>query len=193
VAAARQAAAAAGRCYWVAHTYLAGDKWAEAAALFGRAGERIKDAQDKLGDLPKSEEAARTALPGLASLLGAAKAYQLVAVAEDQAEGASGQEQARKGLGGMKLAPGAQQQQAGQAATFLADDLQAWESFAGQGGKGVRIYSAPYGFQSVPARPIMLDTAAYEVHYPDVGHRFKRAAVQTQSTFAKLFGGWGRT
>ena len=49
VAAARQAAAAAGRCYWVAHTYLAGDKWAEAAALFGRAGERIKDAQDKLG------------------------------------------------------------------------------------------------------------------------------------------------
>ena len=37
-----------------------------------------------------------------------------MAVAEDQAEGASGQEQARKGLGGMKLAPGAQQQQAGQ-------------------------------------------------------------------------------
>ena len=33
----------------MADALLAGDKWAEAAALFGREGKRIKDAQDKLG------------------------------------------------------------------------------------------------------------------------------------------------
>jgi hypothetical protein len=72
-----------------------------------------------LQDLPKSEEAARAAVPRLSSLLAAAKAYQLVAVAENQAEGASGQEEARKGLGGIKLATGAHQQQAGQVRRWL--------------------------------------------------------------------------
>jgi hypothetical protein len=48
VAGARSAAAAAGRCYWVAHTYLAGDRWGEAAALFGRAQQRVAEAVEKL-------------------------------------------------------------------------------------------------------------------------------------------------
>lgn len=36
------------RCYYVAHTYLAGDKRPEAAALFGRCADRIEEAREKL-------------------------------------------------------------------------------------------------------------------------------------------------
>ena len=49
VAAARGAASAAGRCYYVAHTYLAGGKAPEAAALFGRCSEgRVPEAREKV-------------------------------------------------------------------------------------------------------------------------------------------------
>jgi hypothetical protein len=49
VASARGAGYAAGRCYYVAHTYLAGSKAAEAAALFARCGEgRATEAREKL-------------------------------------------------------------------------------------------------------------------------------------------------
>lgn len=49
VAAARSAVYAAGRCYYVAHTYLAGGKAPEAAALFGRCEEgRVPEAVEKL-------------------------------------------------------------------------------------------------------------------------------------------------
>jgi len=49
VAGARGAAYAAGRCYYVAHTYLAGGKAPEAAALFGRCVDsRVEEAREKL-------------------------------------------------------------------------------------------------------------------------------------------------
>jgi hypothetical protein len=49
VAAARGAGYAAGRCFYVAHTYLAGGRAPEAAALFGRCAEgRAAEAREKL-------------------------------------------------------------------------------------------------------------------------------------------------
>lgn len=45
---ARSAAARAGRCYWVAHAYLAGGKWGEAEALFERAQARVAEASESL-------------------------------------------------------------------------------------------------------------------------------------------------
>ena len=83
------------------------------------------------------------------------------------------------------------------------DALEAWESFAGgSSGKGARLYPAPYPLQAVPARPIMLDTAAAAIAYPSLAHRTRGAKggrgaaaeaggqQQGGSTFARLFG-WG--
>lgn len=48
VAQARQAGYAAGRCYYVGHAYLYGDKFVEAAAVFSRAAQRADEATEKL-------------------------------------------------------------------------------------------------------------------------------------------------
>ncbi|GBF97795.1 signal recognition particle subunit [Raphidocelis subcapitata] len=195
VAAARGAGYAAGRCYYVGHTYLAGGRAREAAALFGRCAEgRVPEATEKLGDLPKGETAARAALPRLAALTAKARAWQLVAAAEAAAEAAAAGEEARKGVAGLGLE---QQAAASAGGRFLSEALDAWDSFGGtHSGRGARIAPAPYPLQPVAARPIMLDTAAAGVEYPSLAHRTRgKAAAEggaAPSTFARLFG-WGAT
>jgi hypothetical protein len=85
---------------------------------------------------------------------------------------------------------------------FLLDVPGAWDAYAGgnahiagrMGGGATRlanaprVYSAPYAPQAVPARPIMLDTAAGWVRYPILAHRLRK--VQKTSTLARMFG-WG--
>ncbi|WIA32643.1 hypothetical protein OEZ86_003445 [Tetradesmus obliquus] len=217
-AAARGGGYAAWRAYYQGHVALAaaaagGGRYAEAAGLFRRAGERAAAAQEAtevrrrvemqwLGDLrrsvgvelPKSESAAWAALPGLQQLAALAGSYLLVACAEAAAEGAAGAEGAGKGLEGLGLAGGAAQQAS--SALYLPDALDAWESFGGSGsGKGARLFQGPYALAAIRPRPIMLDSAAGEVDYPDVSHRVKRrktaAAGSATGTFARLFGGWG--
>lgn len=79
----------------------------------------------------------------------------------------------------------------------LADAMDSWESFAGTGasGKGARFVSGPYSLAAIAPRPIMLDSAAGEIDYPDVSSRFKKRKVDKPAaatgTFARLFGGWG--
>ncbi|KAI8465561.1 MAG: hypothetical protein J3K34DRAFT_525289 [Monoraphidium minutum] len=193
VASARGAAYAAGRCYYVAHTYLAGDKRPEAAVLFGRCAEgRVAEAREKLEDLPKLEAAARAALPRLAALEDKSRAWRLVAAAEAAAEAAAAGEDARRGIAGMGLDAAA----VAGGARYLAEGLDTWESFGGAGGgKGARLYAAPYPLQATPARPIMLDTAAGGIAYPALDHRLRNKAAPeggaAPSTFARLFGGWG--
>uniref|UniRef100_A0A383WLW4 Signal recognition particle subunit SRP68 n=1 Tax=Tetradesmus obliquus TaxID=3088 RepID=A0A383WLW4_TETOB len=201
-AAARGGGYAAWRAYYQGHVALAaaaagGGRYAEAAGLFRRAGERAAAAQEATEELPKSESAAWAALPGLQQLAALAGSYLLVACAEAAAEGAAGAEGAGKGLEGLGLAGGAAQQAS--SALYLPDALDAWESFGGSGsGKGARLFQGPYALAAIRPRPIMLDSAAGEVDYPDVSHRVKRrktaaaaAAGSATGTFARLFGGWG--
>lgn len=94
----------------MAHTYLAGDKRPEAAALFARTEGRVAEARERLEDLPKGEADVRGALPRLASLAAKARAWRLVAAAEAVAEAAAAGEEARKGVAGLGLE---QQQGAG--------------------------------------------------------------------------------
>jgi hypothetical protein len=79
------------------------------------------------------------------------------------------------------------------AAGYLLDHLEAWESFAGTSGKGAKLYAGPYALRPMPARPIMLDTAAAAVDYPDLSHRMKAAepAAGASGLVGRLFGAWG--
>lgn len=57
---------------------------------------------------------------------------------------------------------------------YLSEALDAWESFGGgAGGKGARVFPAPYPLQATAARPIMLDTAAGFIGYPSLAHRVR--------------------
>jgi hypothetical protein len=82
-----------------------------------------------------------------------------------------------------------------QATQQLLDALDTWESFGGSGptAKGARVYAGPYSLAPIPPRPIMVDTAADEIDYPEVSHRCaKRAQVQqSASTLSRLWRGWG--
>ena len=222
VAAARGAGYAAGRCYYVAHTYLAGGRRAEAAALFARCAEaRAPEAAERLRDLPKAEAAARAALPRLEAITDKARAWRLVAAAEAAAEAAAAGDEARKGVASLGLE---QQQQTATGAVragfqcglscacdvpfslfspylsafrlngpshhlsplhapqrYLAEALDSWESFGGaHGGRGARVFRAPYALQAAAARPIMLDTAAAGVEYPPLAHRTRAKQRQQQ-------------
>lgn len=75
----------------------------------------------------------------------------------------------------------------------LLDALDSWESFGGNGptAKGARVYAGPYSLAPIAPRPIMVDTAADEIDYPDVSHRCTKRQVQTQSTFSRIWRGWG--
>ncbi|KAF8071382.1 SRP68 [Scenedesmus sp. PABB004] len=194
-AAARGAAYGAARCYYIGHAALAsGERWAEAGGMLRRAGERAAAARAAIEELPAGEVSARACLPRLARLADAAAAYLVVAGAEAAADSAEGAEGAARGLEGLGLA--------GQAAPAaappgcLADALDAWTSFAGSGsGRGAALVSGPYALRAIAPRPIMLDSAAAEVAYPDLGHRVKRrktaAAAGATGTLSRLFGGWG--
>lgn len=89
---------------------------------------------------------------------------------------------------------------------YLLDALDKWESFAGgiaatgstavaaTGPQAVtkappRLYKAPYCFEAVPVRPIMLDTASTCLSYPSLDHRLRKA--EKKSVLSSLFG-WRR-
>jgi hypothetical protein len=94
-------------------------------------------------------------------------------------------------------------QAGGAAHSTLLDALDSWESFGGSGpsAKGARLTGGPYALAAIPPRPIMVDTAADAIAYPDVSHRAKRARKGQEEgaagtgTFARLgaglWGGWG--
>lgn len=75
----------------------------------------------------------------------------------------------------------------------LLDALESWESFGGSGptAKGARVYAGPYSLAPIAPRPIMVDTAADEIEYPSIAHRMTQRQVEQQSTFSRLWRGWG--
>lgn len=70
--------------------------------------------------------------------------------------------------------------------TYLLDNLESWESFAGQNGKNVRIFPVPPRLTSIPVRPFMLDAALTGIQQPKLDHRVKKA--EKASTFSRIFG-----
>lgn len=126
--------------------------------------------------------------------------YEVVAAAEAVAEGVAGAEGAAAGLQELALggSSGAAPPPAG---ASLLDALDTWTSFAGgDGGRcgGARLVSGPFSLLPVEPRPIMLDSAAGCIDYPDLGHRAPgarrtaaTAAAAAGGMLGRMFGGWG--
>ncbi|EFN58517.1 hypothetical protein CHLNCDRAFT_140581 [Chlorella variabilis] len=188
--AAKQAHYQAARCLYLAHSMLAAEKYREAAGLFGRAADRCKQAASKYEDCSKPDVAAGEQLEALAQQ---AAAWGAAAAAELRAGELREKEAAQDGLEGMSLGgEAAAGRKRGREDAYLAEDLDAWESFVGPGKGQARICRMPPALRTVPFRPIFLDTALNYIQAPDLTHRLPAKQQQPAATGAlsRLFGGW---
>jgi signal recognition particle subunit SRP68 len=73
----------------------------------------------------------------------------------------------------------------------LVDYLETYEAFVGAAGskEPARIAQIPPPFQSVPCRPIVLDTALTTLEFPSLRGRLKKKIEKKSSSF---FGLWNR-
>ena len=72
---------------------------------------------------------------------------------------------------------------------FLVDNLEKYEAFIGAPGskEPPRIAQIPPPFQSVPCRPIVLDTALTTLEFPSLQGRLKKKIEKKNSVFFGLF------
>ncbi|KAI3436731.1 hypothetical protein D9Q98_006146 [Chlorella vulgaris] len=189
--AAKQAHYQAARALYVAHSLLAAGKFGEAAALFGRATERCQQAASKYEECSSPDQQAGVQLE---ALVAAAAAWGAVAAAELRAGGLREAAAAQEGLEGMSLqGPGAAAgRKRARPDAYLAEELDAWESFVGPAKGQARLCRLPPALRTVPFRPIFLDTALNYIQAPDLTHRLpaKQQQPAAQGTFSRLFGGW---
>mmetsp|Transcript_18431 Transcript_18431/g.55570 ORF Transcript_18431/g.55570 Transcript_18431/m.55570 type:complete len:605 (+) Transcript_18431:170-1984(+) len=179
--AAQAAACQAGRCYYVAHTHLAGGSAAEAEALFGRTLEHCQTASTRFKECEKVDDAAVAEVTALAA---AAAAFRVAA----HAAAVAASERITSGVDDLSLEGGAAATEGG---GYLVDSLSAHTSFAGgPAGKDARIAPLVPPLQTIPLRPILLDTALEHVKPPALEHRLDKQPA-TRSLTSRLWGGWG--
>ncbi|KAK9814357.1 hypothetical protein WJX72_004470 [[Myrmecia] bisecta] len=171
----------AARCLYVAHSFLAAEKYLEAYALCQRAMERAEGAAKKHQECAKADQAA---LDDLEALRSQALAFRCVAHAEWFAEQQRAKDGVADGMGAISLAGQAAEPQP-EAAAYLLDNLTRWESFAGVSGKDAKIFPVPAPLQALPVRPFMLDSALNCIQQPSLDHRL--AKEEKKSTFSRLF------
>lgn len=181
----------AARCLYSAHAQLAGGHWNEAAALFKRAEERCLQATSKCDECQAPDTGAKAHLQRLRN---EAIAYGVVAAAESRAAELEAATATADGVVAMDLESsksGVKRQREG--TTYMADDLDVWEAFAGVGVSVPRIARIPPPPALVPIRPIVLDAALMSIEPPSVEHRApKKGAAEAASGMVSRLFGWGR-
>lgn len=190
--AAQQARFEAHRCFWVAAAALGAEQGDEAYVLFDRVLVLADTAVRKNKECANVDAAA---IQTLGALRDRALALRCAAHAEVAAADLAAQEGLAGGVGGLALREGGAptQEAAGKrlADKFLLANLDRWESYAGEGGREVRLFQVPPPLDSIAARPFVLDTAQTYLRMPPLGHRYAKRAVEKTGTFARLFSGWG--
>lgn len=75
---------------------------------------------------------------------------------------------------------------------YLVDNLEKFEAFVGTAGskEAPKIARIPPPFQSVPCRPVLLDTALSTLQFPSLQGRLKKKIEKKSSFFGGL---WGRS
>jgi len=171
-----------GRCFYLAQFYSVASKFSEAYLLFKRAEQRADSASEKLTfdkDLRQEVEQLRERSRGEASLVHAR------AVADDS----KAHESLQKEVAAMKLK---ELPRSSKETRYLVNNLEKFEAFVGAPGskEPPKIAQIPPPFQSVPCRPILLDTALSTLQFPSLQGRLKKKIEKKGSSF---FGLWGRS
>jgi signal recognition particle subunit SRP68 len=168
--AAKMAHFQAARCVYAAHALLVRGQNAAAAALFGRAEARCKQAVSKHDECASPDVAAKSQL---AKLTEQSLAYKAVAIAELRAQALRQSAAAAKDVQSLELeeVKGTKRAREDVEGKYLVDDMDEWSAFAGAGVAVPRIARIPQPPALLPIRPIVLDTALMCIKPPSVQHR----------------------
>ncbi|CAD7701537.1 unnamed protein product [Ostreobium quekettii] len=174
----------ASRCYFVAHTHLAGKRLKEAHALFDRCTKRAEDAIARYKECSEQDPDAVDALTALSKK---AAAFRCCARAEYAEELLLVEQRTRQGMESLSLGDQDGTPTAGsEEVRYLSDNMDSWESFVGPG-RSVRIFRIPPALYSMPVKPIFLDTALNHIERPSLDQRLPK-----KTTFSRMLGwaGW---
>ena len=169
------------RCYFIAHKYLSDKKYPEAHALFERAQKRCATAVERLNDCVEDDDVSKG---DLESLKVKSKAFQTVCIAEYRAMELEHADSASKAVETISL----DEQQAKESAATLLENLNIWESFAGDGTGPAKISKIPPHIPYIPIRPIVLDNAILGIEAPSLEHRVVQEPSSTSSVVSRIFG-----
>ncbi|CAM6030711.1 unnamed protein product [Sphagnum balticum] len=175
----------AGRCLYLGQSYKVASKYAEAYVLFRRACEHAESALKRLQQLSFPEEQQRQELEELRDRsTGEACVVHAQGVIETARSQAKAQDSLQKGVAAISLKGKPTSNE------YLLDRLDIYEAAISTtpGSKEPpRIAQIPPPFQSVPCRPIFLDTALNTISFPSLEARLKKKPEKR--SFFSLWGG----
>ncbi|GMH45838.1 hypothetical protein BSKO_13801 [Bryopsis sp. KO-2023] len=176
----------AARCYYVAHSFFVADKHEEAHALFERCLQRADKAIALHEEL---EEVEHGMIAEMELIKQKAAAFRCAARAECAARTLREERTVTSQMGALNFKTDPSQKKAVEPTKYLADNLDTWEPFIGTGGKGARIFRIPPPLDSMPIRPVVLDTAFNHITPPDLSSRLPTKGQETWA--GKIWGMWG--
>lgn len=188
--AARSASAKAFRCFYVAESYAAADKWREAQALYGRSAKLLADALALHAEYaaphagPESEGCAAgigedgAALALLESLIDGARARAHAQAVLTAADGPPAVAEAAKDVARLRL----QGNGKGESAAAGVPLLSRLDQFLAKDPNF--LIDFPPKLEAVPCKPLLFDMARNEIRAPDLGARIK----SKRSTWGSWFG-----
>eukprot|EP01023_Acetabularia_acetabulum_P043637 TRINITY_DN4360_c0_g3_i2.p1 TRINITY_DN4360_c0_g3~~TRINITY_DN4360_c0_g3_i2.p1 ORF type:complete len:639 (+),score=116.95 TRINITY_DN4360_c0_g3_i2:24-1919(+) len=174
------------RCYYVGHAYLRKQRQAEAYALFQRVSQLIDSCKEKMEDMmqPVPDSVSQAIL----NLKSKAFAFQVVAKAEFDASKDRKTKAVQQGIENINLSGAAKQiKKQPKTVKYLLDNLDAWDNFAGEHGKNVRLFKIPPDPEMIPMRPILLNTAEQYLEMPSLKHRYPQKQESMLSGVSRFF------
>jgi len=178
---ARQAAAKACRCFYLAESYGAASRYPEAQALYARAADLMVEADGLLKDAGyKNDSPEVSSLANLETLIDGAKARAHAQAFVNTLTGSAPVAEAQETLGKMGL-DGSAAASSGAGERPLIDSADVFERPQPE-----NLVPFPPDFVTVPCKPILFDIARNAVAPPDLSARFK-AKRSGWGTY--LFGG----
>jgi len=168
------------RAYYLGKMHIEQGNATEAYILLGKSAAHASNglAQAASGDAGSAAELTR--------LRDQARSEKLRVHAESVANDALQSQGLQEGVNNMDIAHAAHLK--AQRSPWLMQNLDNYAAFAGKKGEGVHLAQIPPPFQTLPAAPIVLDTAANEIQFPDLKPRM---AAEQKSGISRFFG-WGK-
>ncbi|KAH9295427.1 hypothetical protein KI387_039015, partial [Taxus chinensis] len=168
-------------CFYVAKSYSLAGKRAEAYALFSRAREHADSAIQSYQPLKGSNT---IAVQELKELSDHCRTQKCLEHAMEVAETGKVQDKIFKGVSAISLTDADKKV----SSKYLLERLDSYESAVGtaESKETPHIEKFPPLFQSVPCKPIVLDTAINVIEFPSLEGRVKKEEKKS------LFGRWWR-
>lgn len=174
------------KCYFIAHKYYADGLFEEAYSLFQRTEARCASARSALDECVDTDEGAKEDVERIFKYT---KAFKVAAQAEQISKAIAAENAAAEGVRGMSIADSNGKRP--RESDCLLDNLESWQSFAGDGKGPAKISKVPPVPDFIRAGQIVLDLALMGIKPPSLDHRIaKKPAGSTATGMVSRLFGW---